>query len=78
MDELDRKIKSFDNLCISPETKKQMIKEVEQLRQSIIYNSSDLQFFWQHETLVSHYRDEVYTLWDMIGNHKYLLLLQHY
>ena len=40
MDQLDRKIKSFDNLCISPEKKEQMIKEVEQLRQNIIYFSS--------------------------------------
>ena len=45
-----------------------MIKEVEQLRQSIIYNSSDLHFFWQHDTLVSHVRYQVYGLWDMIGN----------
>ena len=67
MDQLDRKIKSFDNLCISPEKKEEMIKEVEQLMQSFIYNSIDLQFFWQHETLVSHYRDQVYDLWDMIG-----------
>ena len=67
MDILDRKIKSFDNLCISPELKEQLIKEVEQLRQNIIYSSSYLHFFWQHETLVSHYRDQVYSLWDMIG-----------
>ena len=67
MDHLDKEIKSFDNLCISPEEKEQRIKEVEQLRQSIIYNSSYLHFFWQHETLVSHYRDRVYSLWDMIG-----------
>ena len=68
MDQLDRKIKSFDNLCISPELKEQLIQEVEQLRQNIIYSSSYLHFFWQHETLVSHYRDQVYDLWDMIGN----------
>ena len=67
MDELDRKIKSFDDLCISHEEKKQRIKEIEQLRKSIIYDSSYLHFFWQHETLVSHYRDQVYDLWDMIG-----------
>ena len=23
--------------------------------------------FWQHDTMVSHYRDQVYSLWDMIG-----------
>ena len=68
MDLLDRKIKSFNDLCISPEKKEEMIKEVEQLRQNIIYSSSHLNFFWQHETLVSHYRDIVYDLWDMIGN----------
>ena len=68
MDQLDRKIKSFDNLCISPESKQQMIKEVEQLRHSIIYSSSYLHFFWQHDTLVSHVRDQVYDLWDMICN----------
>ena len=68
MDQLDRKIKSFDNLCISPEEKEQMIKEVVQLRQNIIYSSSYLHFFWQHDTLVSHVRDQVYDLWDMIGN----------
>ena len=68
MDQLDKKIKSFDSLCISPEEKEQMIKEVEQLRQNIIYSSSYLHFFWQHDTLVSHVRDRVYSLWDMIGN----------
>ena len=68
MDQLNEKIKSFDNLCISPELKEQFIKEVEQFRKNIIYYSSYLQFFWQHETLVSHYRYKVYTLWDMIGN----------
>ena len=68
MDQLDRKIKSFDGLCISPEEKDQRIKEIEQLRRSIIYDSSYLHFFWQHETLVSHNRDIVYDLWDMIGN----------
>ena len=67
MDNLDRKIKSFDDLCISHEEKKQRIKEIEQLRRNIIYSSSDLHFFWQHDTLVSHYRDQVYSLWDMIG-----------
>ena len=67
MDQLDRKIKSFDNLCISPEEKKQRIEEIEQLRRNIIYSSSDLHFFWQHDTLVSHVRDQVYSLWDMIG-----------
>ena len=78
MDYLDRKIKSFDDLCLSPEDKEQMIKEVEQLRQSIIYSSSHLNFFWQHDTLVSHIRDQVYDLWDMIGNISYLYLCQHY
>ena len=68
MDQIDRKIKSFDDLCISPEDKEQMIKEVEQLRQSIIYSTSYLHFFWQHDTMVSHVRDQVYGLWDMIGN----------
>ena len=68
MDKLDEKIKSFDNLCISPEYKEQLIKEVEQLRKSIIYSSSHLHFFWQHDTLTSNVRDQVYDLWDMIGN----------
>ena len=68
MDQLDKKIKSFNNLCISLERKEQMIKEVEQLRQNIIYSSSYLHFFWQHDTMVSHVRDQVYDLWDMIGN----------
>ena len=62
------KIKSFDDLCISPEEKEQMIKEVEQLRKNIIYSSSHLNFFWQHDTMTSHVRDQVYDLWDMIGN----------
>ena len=74
MDQLDRKIKSFDNLCISPEKKEEMIKEVEQLRQNIIYSSSHLHFFWQHETMVSHVRDQVYDLWDMIGKENFILL----
>ena len=68
MNLLDKKIKSFNDLCISPEKKEQMIKEVEQLRQSIIYSSSYLHFFWQHDTLTSNVRDQVYDLWDMIGN----------
>ena len=68
MDQLDKEIKSFDNLCISPEEKEQRIKEKEQLRQSIIYSTSHLHFFWQHDTMVSHVRDQVYDLWDMIGN----------
>ena len=65
---LDKKIKGLDDLCISPEEKKQRIKELEQLRQSIAYSSSHLHFFWQHDTMVSHVRDQVYDLWDMIGN----------
>ena len=68
MDKLDRKIKSFEDLCISLEDKEQMIKEVEQLRRSIIYSSSHLHFFWQHDTLTSNVRDQVYDMWDMIGN----------
>ena len=68
MELLDKKIKSFDDLCISPEDKEQKIKEVEQLRQNIIYSSSYLSFFWQHDTLTSSVRDQVYDLWDMIGN----------
>ena len=74
MDQLDRRIKSFNDLCISAEVKEQMIKEVEQLRRNIIYTSSYLKFFWQHDTLVSHVRDQVYDLWDMIGNILYLYL----
>ena len=68
MDQLDKEIKSFDNFCISPEEKEQRIKEKEQLRQSIIYSTSHLHFFWQHDTMVSHVRNQVYDLWDMIGN----------
>ena len=68
MDQIDQKIKNLDNLCITPEDKEQIIKELEQLRQSIIFDSTHLHFFWQHETLVSHVRDQVFTLWDMIGN----------
>ena len=67
MDQIDQKIKNLDSLCITPEDKVQIIKELKQLRQSIIFNSTHLHFFWQHETLVSHYRDRVYSLWDMIG-----------
>ena len=68
LDKLNKKIKSFDDLCISPEKKEQMIKEVKQLRENIIYTSTYLHFFWQHDTLVSHVRDQVYDLWAMIGN----------
>ena len=67
MDQLDKEIKRFDEYCISPELKKLRIKELEQLRQNIIFSSTHLYFFWQHETLVSHVRDQVYDLWDMIG-----------
>ena len=63
---------TLDDLCISPEDKEQMIKEVEQLRRSIIYSSSHLHFFWQHDTLTSNVRDQVYDLWDMIGNNYYV------
>ena len=55
--------------------KKQRIKELEQLRQSMIYSTSHLHFFWQHETMISHVRKQVYDLWDMIGNDYNLLLL---
>ena len=75
MDKLDKKIKSFDDLCISPEDKEQMIMEVEQLRKSIIYSSSHLFFFWQHDTLTSNVRDQVYDLWDMIGNDTSILFV---
>ena len=75
MDQLDKKIKTFDDLCISPEDKEQMIMEVEQLRKSIIYSSSHLFFFWQHDTLTSNVRDQVYDLWDMIGNDTSILFV---
>ena len=66
---LDRYIKyGLDELCITPEEKKQRLKELEQLRQSIAYSSNHVHFFWQHDTMVSHVRDQVYDLWDMLGN----------
>ena len=66
---LDKYIKyGLDELCITPLEKKQRIKELEQLRQNIAYSSNHVHFFWQHDTMVSHVRDEVYDLWDMIGN----------
>ena len=70
---LVKDIKNLDDLCITPEEKKQRIKELEQLRQSIAYSSNHVHFFWQHDTLVSNVRDQVYDMWDMIGND----LLQH-
>ena len=65
---LAKDIKRLDDLCVSPEVKEQMVKELKQLTQSIAYSSSHLHFFWQHETMVSHVRDQVYSLWDMCGN----------
>ena len=65
---LAKDIKRLDDLCISPEVKEQMIKELKQLGQSIAYSSCHLHFFWQHDTMVSYVRDQVYDLWDMIGN----------
>ena len=65
---LDKEIKSLDNICILPEVKERMVKELEQLKESIAYSSSHVHFFWQHETMVSHVKDQVYDLWDMIGN----------
>ena len=65
---LAKDIKNLDDLCITPDIKEQMTKELEQLRQSIAYSSNHVHFFWQHDTMVSHVRDEVYDLWDMIGN----------
>ena len=68
---LDKRIKHLvsgdDGRCMSPFRKTQMVKELKQLRQSIAYSSSHLHFFWQHDTMVSHVRDQVYDLWDMIG-----------
>lgn len=68
---LVKDIEGLNDLCISPEVKKQMVKELEQLMQSIAYSSSHLHFFWQHDTMISHVRDQVYGLWDMIGNDFY-------
>ena len=65
---LAKEIKSLDDQCITPEFKQERIKELEQLSQSIAYESTHLYFFWQHDTMVSHVRDQVYDLWDMIGN----------
>ena len=65
---LTKDIKRLDDLCVSPEVKEQMVKELKQLTQSIAYSSSHLHFFWQHETMVSHVRDQVYTLLEMCGN----------
>ena len=65
---LAKDIKRLDDLCISPEVKAEMTKELEQLRQSIAYSSNHVHFFWQHDTMVSHVRDQVYDLWDMLGN----------
>ena len=65
---LAKDIKNLDDLCITPDIKEQMTKELEQLRQSIAYSSNHVHFFWQHDTMVSHVRDQVYDLWDMIGN----------
>ena len=68
---LAKDIKSLDDQCITPELKQERIKELEQLSQSIAYESTHLYFFWQHDTMVSHVRDQVYDLWDMIGNDTY-------
>ena len=65
---LAKDIKRLDDLCISPEVKEQMVKELKQLTKSIAYSGSHLHFFWQHETMVSHVRDQVYTLLEMCGN----------
>ena len=61
-------IKNLDNLCISSEEKKQRIKELKRLNLSIAYSSNTLHYFWQHENMLSYKRDQVYDLWDMIGN----------
>ena len=68
---LTQNIKSLDDICISPEEKEQRIKELKQLNLSITYSSSTLHFFWQHENMLSYKRDQVYDLWDMIGNFNY-------
>ena len=68
LDNLVKDIKRLDDLCISIEKKEQMHKELEQLRQSIAYSSNHVHFFWQHDTMVSHVRCQVYDFWDMIGN----------
>ena len=65
---MEQVIKNMDNVCISQEEKEQRIKELKQLNLSIAYSSSTLHFFWQHESMLSYKRDQVYDLWDMIGN----------
>ena len=75
---LFKEIERLDDLCISPEVKEQMVKELEQLMQSIAYSSNHAHFFWQHDTMVSHVREQVYDLWDMIGIDFYYRILEYY
>ena len=60
-------IRKLDDFCITEEEKDQRIKELKQLNKSIAYSSSTLFFFWQHESMLSYKRDQVYDLLDMIG-----------
>ena len=60
-------IRKLDDFCITEEEKDQRIKELKQLNHSIAYSSSTLYFFWQHESMLSYKRDQVYDLLDMIG-----------
>ena len=74
---LAKEIKHLDELCLSPEVKEQMTKELKQLMLSIAYSSNHIHFFWQHDTMVSFVRVQVYDLWDMIGNDINNLLLPY-
>ena len=71
---LTKDIRTLDNICISHEEKEQRIKELKQLNHSIAYASSTLHFFWQHENMLSYKRDQVYDLWDLIGNFNHTIM----
>ena len=68
LQEVAQAIKNLNNICITQEEKEQRIKELKQLNLSIAYSSSTLHFFWQNENMLSYKRDQVYDMWDMIGN----------
>ena len=67
MDKVTKDIKELDAMCISPEEKETRLEELTQLKKSIAYTSTMIQFFWKEDTMVSYVRDQHYTIVDMLG-----------
>ena len=67
MDNVKKEIAKLDALCISPEEKEIRIQELKQLNKSIAYSSTFIQFFWKQDTMISYFREQHYTIVEMLG-----------